>query len=188
MNRSTLKSRLDRSGQRVLCGAPFGRCRGQIGWVGPHPMENGQSRVWWLPQGWARRSDGVYYMAEYARRNIKRGFDPKHPHHFGRAKMDTKLGYDKVLLLFPRLPCFAECPDCRRSLILDPDELDVEAAPLKELELDSVPSWYLDQQGGPHRVDRHQLPPLPPNRSIVIMHPDGTSERRGIVGAAPDAE
>ena len=211
MDRPLLKARLDKSRQRVLCGAAFGRCRGQIGWVGPHPLRGevvgqGPSGVWWLPQGWARRSDGVYHLGEYARRNIKRGFPAKHPYHPARmAQGNSPVFFPAIyykepshqgtvrslrsseLVRFPTLPCFAECPYCRRSQKIDPDDLDLEASPLMAgSEMLQVSFWYLDQPGGAHRVDWSQLRPI---TKVSIHHSDGRIEiMERHFAAAPDAE
>ena len=152
--------------------------------IGPHPQRSG-SRVLWLPRGWVTGGDGVHHLAEDARKNIKRGFPSKHPLHLGRFMG----GQGGEHVRFPRLPCFAQCPDCRRPQKLDPDELEVEATPLPQVEGESdiryVPFWYLDQKGGPHRVDWPKNPP--PVKSIVINFPDGSIMRMR-AGAAPDAE
>ena len=185
MEKTRFYARLSKDRGRVLCAVID--CGGQVGKVGPHPIGGGlRSRVWWLPQGWVRRGDGVYRLAKYARRHIRGGFPANHPHHYERVRMAAHAGWGNLLLWFPPLPCFAECPDCGRRQKIDPHELDVEATPLCEGGSDMlyVPFWYVDQPGKLHRAPH--LGSQPPVTRVTIVHSDGRTEVLSPGTAVPD--
>jgi hypothetical protein len=143
MKMPQLYARLSRDRERVLCAVLD--CGGHIGEVtlAADWTDAALIRVLRLPPGWAKGSDGMYRLTNYAKRQMKHGRAPKLRRRpkWAEQRPHAKeyLGHDLGLDLMPPLPAVAACPDCQRPQILDPFHLDVAADPILEQNTDPVP-------------------------------------------------
>ena len=78
MTGDVFDARLNRRGERVLCGRPG--CGGVIAAV----VRDGKVRIEALP-GWHAYRDGLLRASQYAARRIQQGKRPKDPHGHGRG-------------------------------------------------------------------------------------------------------
>ncbi len=110
-HRGRLKARLTDDREAVRCGACDCRLAAvRHGFSRLFPAD-GPRVVAFDVRGWARRDDGVWYVAPEERRE------------FHLARKPVIVGTRDAR--YPRLPVKVECPACRAVEVLDPSVLDV---------------------------------------------------------------